>query len=565
MECEMCGHRCSIQEGGYGRCRMYTCKNGEISERFPDLYLALWPGAIETIPFLHYTPGGRYLLLSTIGCNLSCEGCVSYVLAKNQDLLTDALIHAEPTDVLRMARDNACIGAVFCLNEPTVSLETVARVARELHAAGLSMGCASNGCMSEKALDVLLDHMDFITIGLKGLSDQAYQINGAPCNAEQVFQTLKTIHSRNIHLEVAAVCKTSDMEEIVTIAQRILEISADIPLLVMRFIPFHGADTALEPSAIAAEDLISACRKYLPFVYLFNTPSTRYLNTYCPNCNELLVERSFNGPMGARFSGRYAQVCPSCTSSIPIRGEWFSQFYQEPRFRGGYRTPVALDMVYSILKAVSISDEATMGMVLTKLLSNDYLEQLQTRLQTPKGYIEFLQVLQQWSGSLSFEPVIRFLSGRVQIIERYSNVPNKPRVLSVLSHPLLPSYPDKMENTLIALAGGDVLNYDLGYDEKSSERFTWDAFQKLKPDILVVSGPGHLTHQDFVDLCMREDLTAPAIEENNIFMVPGTHLSAGPSWILTLESIANYLHPDIFDFNLEYEKAVLLKTLPGLE
>ena len=98
------------------------------------------------------------------------------------------------------------------------------------------------------------------------------------------------------------------MEENVTIAQRILEISADIPLLVMRFIPFHGADTALEPSAIAAEDLISACRKYLPFVYLFNTPSTRYLNTYCPNCNELLVERSFNGPMGARFSGRYAQV-----------------------------------------------------------------------------------------------------------------------------------------------------------------------------------------------------------------------------------------------------------------
>ena len=88
-----------------------------------------------------------------------------------------------------------------------------------------------------------------------------------------------------------------------------------------------------------------------------------------------------------------------------------------------------------------------------------------------------------------------------------------------------------MENTLIALAGGDVLNYDLGYDEKSSERFTWDAFQKLKPDILVVSGPGHLTHQDFVDLCMREDLTAPAIEENNIFMSTGTHLSAGPSWI----------------------------------
>ena len=512
-----------------------------------------------------YFTNSSYLLLSTIGCNLSCEGCVSYVLAKNQDLLTDALIHADPAEILRMAKDNACIGAVFCLNEPTVSLGTVTRVARELHAAGLSIGCASNGCMSEKALDILLDHMDFITIGLKGLSDHAYQINGAPCNAEQVFQTLKTIHSRNIHLEVAAVCKTSDMEEIVTIAQRIHEISADIPLHVMRFIPFHGADTALEPSATTAEDLISACRKYLPFVYLFNTPSTWYLNTYCPDCNELLVERSFNGPMGARFTGRYAPVCPSCTYSIPVRGEWYSQFYHEPRFRGGYRTPVALDMVYSILKAVGISDDATMGMVLTKLLSNDCLEQLQAKLQTPKGYIEFLQVLQQWSGSNSFEPVIRFLSGRVQMIERYSNVPKKPRVFSVLSHPLLPSYPDKMENTLIKLAGGDVLNYTLGYDETSSERFTRVAFQKLQPEVLVVSGPGDLTHQDFLHLCMREDLTAPAIEEDNIFMVPGAHLRTGPSWILTLESIANYLHPEVFDFALEYEKGALLKTLPGIE
>ena len=151
------------------------------------------------------------------------------------------------------------------------------------------------------------------------------------------------------------------------------------------------------------------------------------------------------------------------------------------------------------------------------------------------------------------------------MIERYSNVPKKPRVFSVLSHPLLPSYPDKMENTLIKLAGGDVLNYTLGYDETSSERFTRDAFQKLQPEVLVVSGPGDLTHQDFLHLCMREDLTAPAIEEDNIFMVPGAHLRTGPSWILTLESIANYLHPEVFDFALEYEKGALLKTLPGIE
>lgn len=108
------------------------------------------------------------------------------------------------------------------------------------------------------------------------------------------------------------------------------------------------------------------------------------------------------------------------------------------------------------------------------------------------------------------------------------------------------------------------MNYDLGYDEKSSERFTRDEFQKLQPDVLVVTGPGHLTQQDFVHLCMKEDLSAPALEGDGIFMVPGTHMNVGPSWILTMESIANYLHPDIFNFDMDYEKRALLETLPGL-
>ena len=542
---------------------MYACMSGEIVERFPDQYLALWPGAIETIPLLHYTPGGRYLLISTIGCNLSCEGCVSHVLVKNQDLLTNALIHAPPSEILRRVRENACIGAIFYLNEPTVSIGTVTRVAQELHAAGFTIGCASNGCMSQDTLGTLLLHLDFITIGLKGISDEAYRKNGAPCTADQVFENLKYIHSRQIHLEVATVCKTENMEDTISIAKRISAIYSDIPLHLMRFIPFDGASEGSEPSARAAEDLIAECRKYLPWVYLFNTPSTRYLNTYCPDCGELLIERKFNGPMGARLTGLCEHTCPSCGVSIPIIGQRYTEYHPEPRFRGGYRTPVALDMVYTILKTVGISDENTIGYALTQLLSGDNLEQLQTRLGTPDGYIGFLELLREWTEDSSFNPLIKLLSDRVHSIRHLSISCRKPRVLSVLSHPLLPSYPDKMENALISLAGGEVLNYSLGYDEISSGGFSREAFLNLKPDVIVVTGPGHLTIDDFKDFCSQENLTAPAIDLNHIFMTSQGNARPGPSWVLTLELLANYLHPEVFNFQIDEEENALLLTLPG--
>lgn len=142
MKCLICGHRCQIQEGGTGRCRMYTCFSGEIVERLQNRYLSIWPSSIETIPFLHYTPGGRYLLLSTLGCNLSCPGCVSHILVRYPDLVSEALSHALPDEILDRIREQSCLGAIFCLNEPTVSLQTVLTTSEKLKEAGYSIGCA---------------------------------------------------------------------------------------------------------------------------------------------------------------------------------------------------------------------------------------------------------------------------------------------------------------------------------------------------------------------------------------------------------------------------------------
>lgn len=86
MKCTYCEIGCTIQEkatgqeGATGACRMYECHQGKIVERFPDQYLTIFPISIETMPMLHFFPRGKFLQLSTVGCNFHCTGCISEVI-----------------------------------------------------------------------------------------------------------------------------------------------------------------------------------------------------------------------------------------------------------------------------------------------------------------------------------------------------------------------------------------------------------------------------------------------------------------------------------------------------
>ena len=53
-----------------------------ISERFPDQWLIVTPISVETIPLVHAWPRAKVLQVSTVGCNLSCPGCVSEILVR---------------------------------------------------------------------------------------------------------------------------------------------------------------------------------------------------------------------------------------------------------------------------------------------------------------------------------------------------------------------------------------------------------------------------------------------------------------------------------------------------
>lgn len=545
---------------------MQTCENGILHERFADKYLALWPSTIETVPFLHHTPGGRFLLLSTLGCNLSCPGCVSHMLVDDPDLIAGALFKADPDKILKQVKEHCCLGVVFCLNEPSISFTTLITAAKTLKKEGLLVGCASNGCMESSILRQLLPYLDMINIGMKGLSDDVYRTCGSPCGVEQVLNNIKNIHDAGVHLEVSVVYEAGREHEITDLARHLSHLSIEIPLHIMRFIPFNRADDDCEPAPEDAEKLVAQCKTLLNWVYLFNTPGTNNLSTYCPDCGNLLIDRTFYGPMGARLTNSiYQQVC-TCGRKVPISGNYYVNEGCEPRFRGGYRTSVLLDMVFGTLEQLGICDRNVVGRVLVQILSEDWLEKLQTLFATPEGYIKYIRTLGLLADAQDLvDPLLGFYIKRLEMITQSVEGLQHPRVFCALSHPYLASYPDKMEVALAAKAGGNVLNYQIDYTESRPSPLSREEFIELQPDVIFCLGMGKTSLSDFIHHCKKEDLLAPAIENQQIYSIPKEYPVSGIRWVLALEYFANILHPEVCMFYIEEDEHYLSTLLNGIQ
>ena len=156
MLCTICERGCRLAPGHTGACGLYEEEHGEVKERFPDRYLVACPISIETMPVLHFFPGGKFLQVSTAGCNFDCPGCISTVIVREMDSRSTALRHLPPERVVELAEKNECLGIVFLMNDPLASLPTFLRLATLAKSRGLRIGCATNGYFTEASLALVI-------------------------------------------------------------------------------------------------------------------------------------------------------------------------------------------------------------------------------------------------------------------------------------------------------------------------------------------------------------------------------------------------------------------------
>jgi pyruvate formate lyase activating enzyme len=323
VRCHACGHRCLIHEGKRGICKVRFNERGRLL--VPTNYVAaLACDPTEKKPFFHLLPGSDTLTFGMLGCDLHCGYCQNFLTSQ---ALRDEAAGVTPRSVsaerlVEMARECGARVVGSSYNEPLITAEWAAEVFEKARAAGFRTAFISNGNATARVLDYLRPLTDCYKIDLKSMSDRAYrQLGGV---VDNILDTVRMVHERGFWEEIVTLVVPgfNDSErELRSAAEFIASVSTDIPWHVTAF---HQDYRMKENANTTAEQLVRACEwgreAGLKFVYAGNMPGRvgRWENTYCPACDELLVER--RGYIIRRMRLGADGLCPACGESIP--GVW---------------------------------------------------------------------------------------------------------------------------------------------------------------------------------------------------------------------------------------------------
>jgi len=323
LRCYACGHRCLIKEGKRGICKVRFNESGHL--RVPMNYVAaLACDPTEKKPFFHVLPGSDTLTFGMLGCDLHCAYCQNWLTS--QALRDDAAV-SMPNRVtgdrlvaMAKAYGAAMVGSSY--NEPLITAEWAVEVFRKARPEGFRTAFISNGNATPQVLDYLRPWTDCYKIDLKSMSDRNYrQLGGV---VDNITETVKMVHERGFWEEIVTLVIpgfNASTDELRQAADFIAAVSPDIPWHVTAF---HQDYRMTENSNTTAAQLIEACEigreAGLRYIYAGNLPGRvgRWENTYCPSCDELLVERY--GYLIKQMKVTGDGHCPTCRTNIP--GIW---------------------------------------------------------------------------------------------------------------------------------------------------------------------------------------------------------------------------------------------------
>ena len=323
VRCYACGHCCPIPEGQPGVCKVRYNQGGTLY--VPWGYVGgVQCDPIEKKPFFHAYPGALAYSFGMLGCDLHCAYCQNWLTSQalRDDSAGTQPQQVTPERLVAMAKAYGASMVGSSYNEPLITAEWAVDVFKRARPAGFRTAFISNGNATPQVLDYLRPWTDCYKIDLKSMNDRNYrQLGGV---VDNILDTVKMVQDRGFWEEIVTLVIpgfNDSEDELKRAANFIASVSPDIPWHVTAF---HQDYHMTENANTTAEQLVRACEigsaAGLRYIYAGNLPGRvgRWENTYCPTCDELLVERYgyVIRQMRVTPQGR----CPSCATSIP--GIW---------------------------------------------------------------------------------------------------------------------------------------------------------------------------------------------------------------------------------------------------
>ena len=331
VRCDLCARRCLISDGGTGFCLVRKNQGGTL---YSMVYAKAISACIDPIgkkPLSHFDPGALVMSIATVGCNFRCKFCDNWMISQEKKIEGR---HFPPEEVVNAAKDNGCQGISYTYTEPTIFFEYAYDTAKLAHQVGFFNTFVTNGYMTPEAVKTIAPYLDAATVDFKGGGDpDFYREFAAVPSIEPIYESLKEMKRNDMHVEITnlVVPKTGDsIERLSELAVWIRgALGKDTPFHLLRFHPDYQLTTIPSTNIEALERSYAAAKEAgLNHVYIGNVPGHPYENTYCPNCNELLIKR-FSFEI-TKWNLTKDMRCPACGQEISIKGKLHASGYSFP-------------------------------------------------------------------------------------------------------------------------------------------------------------------------------------------------------------------------------------------
>ena len=320
IKCQICPNECKMLLNEVSDCRTRINIDNELYCIAYGNPCAVHIDPIEKKPLYHFYPGSKAFSIATAGCNLACLNCQNWEISqqsprktKNYDL--------PPHKVVQECIDNNCKSIAYTYSDPVAFYEYTFDTSKLAREKGIKNVIVSAGYIHEKPLRDWCQYIDAANIDLKSFSNKIYEMLNAG-TLEPVLNTLKILKEENVWLEITNLIVpnwTDDIEMIKKMCAWLAENDFNnTPLHFSRFHPqYQLASLPSTPISILVKARETAIKEGLNYVYIGNVPGNNAVDTYCPNCNKLIIERKGYSILKFEIKNNKCNFC-----NTEIQGIW---------------------------------------------------------------------------------------------------------------------------------------------------------------------------------------------------------------------------------------------------
>ncbi len=320
IKCVLCPRECVIDDLERGYCGVRENRGGTYYTLVYGKPVSIHIDPIEKKPLFHFLPGSGSFSLATVGCNVFCKFCQNWEISQARPEQVKA-VDGPPELIAQAAKKNSCASIAYTYTEPVIFYEYMYDIAERANALNVASVMISNGYINAKPMRDLCRVLRAVKIDLKAYTDRFYRelVSG---ELRPVLDTLVLLKRENMWTEIVYLVipgQNDDRKELADLSKWIVkELGADTPLHFTRFHPqYRLTNLPSTPIATLQTARNIALDAGIHFVYTGNVPGDPGENTYCPQCQKLLIKRIGFSVVSNEIKNNR---CPKCNMRIP--GIW---------------------------------------------------------------------------------------------------------------------------------------------------------------------------------------------------------------------------------------------------